>query len=80
MQGNHKENEIDIIFSCQKCENIRRKALNDVNEVNNIDFQKRNKIEKLKLLFVEGSLCSFVREILVRVFESKKYSEEIRRN
>ena len=47
---NKKENEIHMIFSFDKYENIRRKALNDINEVDRINFQTGNKIEKLKLL------------------------------
>ena len=43
------ENEIHIIFSCNKYYNIRRKALNDIHEVNNIKLQIGNKVEKLKL-------------------------------
>ena len=50
------ENEIHIIFSCNKYDNIRRKAFNDINEVDNIKLLIRNKVEKLKLFFVEGSL------------------------
>ena len=69
-----------MIFSCDKYENIRRKALNDISKVDNINFKIGNKIEKLKLLFVEGSLGSFFRQILVRVFESRKHTEEIRGN
>ena len=54
------ENEVHMIFSCDKYENIRRKALNDKNEVDNINFQTRNKIEKLKLFFAKGSSGSFL--------------------
>ena len=50
------ENEIRIIFSCNKYDNIRRKAFNDINKVNNIKLQIGNKVEKLKLFFVEGFL------------------------
>ena len=50
------ENEIHIIFSCNKYDNIRRKAFNDINEVDNFKLLIRNKVEKLKLFFVEGSL------------------------
>ena len=44
--------------------NIRRKALNDINEVDHINFQTKNKIEKLKHFFAEentpgGCLCLF---------------------
>ena len=34
--------------------NIRRKALNDINEVDRINFQTKSKIEKLKHFFAEG--------------------------
>ena len=50
------ENEIQIIFSCNKYDNIRRKAFNDINEVDNIKLQIGNKVEKLKLFFAGGSL------------------------
>ena len=56
------------------------KVLNDINLVNNINFQTKNKIEKLKLFFAEGSSGSFFRQFLVRLFESMKFSEETRRN
>ena len=42
------ENEIHIIFSCNKYDNIRKKAFNDINKVDNIKLQIRNKVEKLK--------------------------------
>ena len=52
--------------------NIRRKALNDINEVGHINFQiGNNKIEKLKLFFAEVSSGSFFRQFLVRFFGSK---------
>ena len=50
------EDEIHIILSSKKYDNIRRKAFNDINEVDNIKLLIRNKVEKLKLFFVEGSL------------------------
>ena len=50
------ENEIHIIFSCNKYDSIRRKVFNDINEVDVIKLQIGNKIEKLKLFFAEGSL------------------------
>ena len=43
------ENEIHIIFSCNKYDNIQRKAFKDINELDNIKLQIGNKIEKLKL-------------------------------
>ena len=48
------ENEILIIFSCNKCDNIWRKAFNNLNAMDNIKLQIGNKI--LKLFFAEGSL------------------------
>ena len=50
------EDEIRIIFSCNKYDNIRKKAFNDINKVVNIKLQIGNKIEKLKRFFGEGSL------------------------
>ena len=50
------EDEIHIIFSCNKFDNIRRKAFNDINEVDKIKLQIGNKVEKLKFFFLEGSL------------------------
>ena len=47
------ENEIHIIFSCNKYGNIQKKAFNDINEVDNIKLQIGNKLEKLKLFFAE---------------------------
>ena len=32
------ENEITMTFSCDKYDNIRRKAFNDINEVDDINF------------------------------------------
>ena len=78
--------------NCENCmrkeienNNIRKKALNDINEVDHINFQTGNKIEKLKLKNFRKTLPKFLqvlffRQFLVRVFESRKYSEEIRRN
>ena len=50
------ENEIHIIFRCNKYDNIRRRAFSDINEVDNIKLQIWNKAEKQKLFFAEGSL------------------------
>ena len=47
-EKNEIENEIHIIFSCNKYDNIRKKAFNDINKVDNIKLQIRNKVEKLK--------------------------------
>ena len=58
------ENEVYMIFSCDKYENIRRKTLNDKNELDNINFQTRNKIEKLKLFFAKGSSGPFLYTVL----------------
>ena len=50
------EDEIHIIFSCNKFDKIRRKAFNDINEVEKIKLQIGNKVEKLKCFFLEDSL------------------------
>ena len=44
---------IHMIFSC---DSNREKAFNDINKVDSINFQRRNKIEKLKLFFNKRSL------------------------
>ena len=66
------ENEIHIIFSCNKYDNIRRKAFNDINEVDNIKLQIGNKVEKLKVFFTQGSLkaLNIFGQFLMRTFES----------
>ena len=55
-----------------KYDNIRRKAFNDINEVDNIKLQIGNKVEKLKLFFAEGSLKTYniFGQYLMTVFES----------
>ena len=67
------ENEIRIIFSCNKYDNIRRKAFNDINEVDSIKLQIGNKVKKLKLFFAAGSLkaLNIFRQFLMRGFESR---------
>ena len=67
------ENEIQIIFSCDKFDNIRRKAFHDRNEVNKIELQIVNKREKLKLVFAEGSFkaLNIFDQFLIRTFESR---------
>ena len=50
------EDEIHIIFSYNKYDNIWRKAFNDINEVDNIKLQVGKKVEKLKLFFAKSSL------------------------
>ena len=67
------ENEIHIIFSCNKYDKIRRKAFNDINEVDNIKLQIGNKVEKLKLFFAEGSLeaLNIFGQFMMRAFESR---------
>ena len=65
-----KEDEIHIIFSCNKYDNIRRKAFNDINEVDNIKLQIGNKVEKLKTFlcqrFFESSL--YVKYVYVNIY------------
>ena len=65
------ENEIHIIFSCNKYDNIRKKAFNNINEVDNIKLQIGNKTEKLKIFFAEGSLkaLNIFRQLLITAFE-----------
>ena len=53
--------------NCENCKrketennNIRRKALNDINEVDHISFQTGNTIVKLKFFFSEVSSASFL--------------------
>ena len=67
------ENEIHIVFSCNKYNNIRRKAFNDINEVDNIKLQIGNKVEKLKIFCAEGSLktINIFEQFLMKSFESR---------
>ena len=66
------ENEIYIIFSCNKYDKIRSKVINNINGVDNIKLQIGNKVEKLKLFFAEGSLkaLNVFGQFLMRAFES----------
>ena len=65
-----------------KYDNIRRKAFNDINEVDNIKLPIGNKVEKLKLFFAEGFLkaLNIFGQFLMTAFESRKETVEIRRN
>ena len=76
------ENEIHIIFSCNKYDNIRKKAFNNTNEVDNIKLQIGNKTEKLKIFFAEGSLkaLNIFRQLLITAFEYRYQTVEIIRN
>ena len=60
-----------MVFICNKC-NIRRKAFNNINEVDNIKLQIGNKVEKLKFFVSSGSLkaLNISGQFLMRVFES----------
>ena len=51
-EGEEIENEVLLIFSCDKYDNIRKKAPNNIREVNNIKLQITNKIEKNQFLLV----------------------------
>ena len=66
------ENEIHI-FSCKKYDSIRRKAFNNINEVDDINQQIGNKVDKLKLFFSEASLkeLNIFGQLLMRAFESR---------
>ena len=44
-QKKEVENEIDMILSCDKYDNIRRKAFIDIKKVNDFNFQTGNKTE-----------------------------------
>ena len=67
------ENEIYIIFSCNKYDKIRSKVINNINGVDNIKLQKGYKVEKVKLFFAEGSLkaLNIFGQFLMRAFESR---------
>ena len=67
------EDEIRIIFSCNEYDNIRRKALSKIQEVDKIKLQIGNKAEKLKLFFAKGSLkaLNVFGHFLMRAFESR---------
>ena len=67
------ENEIYIIFSCNKYDKIRSKVINNINGVDNIKLQIGYKVEKVKLLFAEGSLkaLNIFGQFLMRAFESR---------
>ena len=82
MKKKEIEDEIHIIFSCNECDNIRRKGFNDMNEVDNIKSQIGNKVEKLKRFFGEGSLkaLNIFGRFLMGAFESRLQTVEIRRN
>ena len=67
------EDEIHIIFGCNKYDKNRRKTFNDINEVDNIKLQIGDKVEKLKLFFAKGSLKALntFGQFLMRAFESR---------
>ena len=67
------KDEIRIIFSCNKYDNIRRNAFNDINEVYNIKLLIGTKVEKLKLFFAKGYLKArdIFGKFLMRDFESR---------
>lgn len=50
---NLQKDMIHMIFSC---DSNREKACNDINKVDTINFQRKNKIEKLKIFFNKRSL------------------------
>ena len=71
----------------KKCKNYEKKKgnrkwnlFNDLNEVDNINFQTGNKIEKLKRLFPESSLkaLDIFAQFLLRGFELGKPTEKIK--
>ena len=47
------ENEIYMIFSCDKYDKIWKKPFKDLNEVDNIKLQIGNKLEKLKVFITQ---------------------------
>ena len=67
------ENEIYMIFSCDKYDKIWKKPFKDLNEVDNIKLQIGNKIEKLKIFFAADSLkaLNISGQFLTRAFESR---------
>ena len=76
------KDEIRIIFSCNKYDNIRRNAFNDINEVYNIKILIGAKVEKLKLFFAKGYLKArdIFGKFLMRDFESRQQTVEVRGN
>ena len=67
------EDEIHIIFSRNKFDNIRWKEFNDINVVDNNKSQIGNKVDKLKLFLAEGSLkaLNIFGQFLMRALESR---------
>ena len=67
------KDEIHIIVSSNKYDNVGRKAFNDINAVDNINLQIRNKVEKLKLFFAKVSLkaLNIFGQFLMKTFESR---------
>ena len=67
------KDEINIIFSCNKYDNIRRKAFNNINKVDNIKLRIGNKVEKLKRFFGEDSLkaLNIFGQFLMTAFECR---------
>ena len=61
-EGEEIENEVLLIFSCDKHDNIRKKAPNNIREVNNIKLQITNKIEKNQFLLVFDKILWIDRE------------------
>ena len=56
-----------------KYDNNRRKAFNDINDVDNIKLKIGNKVEKIKLFLAKGSLkaLNIFEQFLMTAFESR---------
>ena len=71
------ENEINIIFSYDKFDNIWRKTFNNINEVHNINFWNGN-----NFFFAKCSLKTpdIFWQFYIRAFELMKQTKGIKRN
>ena len=67
------EDEINIIFGCNIYDNIRRKAFNIINKMDNIKLRIGNKVGKLKRFFREDSLkaLNIFGQFLMTAFECR---------
>ena len=67
------QNGINIVFSCNKYDNNRMKAFNNINEVDNIKLSMVNKSKKLKIFFAKCFLeaVNIFEQFFMRGFESR---------
>ena len=72
------ENEFHLIFSCDNYTESRNDTFKFIKEIDNIDLQKGNKLQKLHIFFSHSSLKALnaIGKFIKQAFEKREITTE----